>query len=603
MLMKKFFTTIAAAFLTLAATAQTQTWGYYTGNYSQLEGIGTGQTGTVGQAMLVPSTGAFDGAVIHSVKVPVIRLDNLSGLKVIVGANLNAPTVTKEIDKSTLTGNAYNTITLDAPFTVPSTGAYVGFMFTVDNVASTAEQYPIMIAYYNDMVDNGLYLYTDSWADYSHKGFGTSALQVEVALPNQPDVTATFGTIANGITAPKTTSKWNVTINSDSKQDVNNIDYTIDVAGVKESRQLSVSIPAGLQKKKEVSIDVTSPEAIAPYDVKLTIDKINGIDNPQKDAVSTSAFINASRIAQRRTVVEEFTGTGCGYCPRGWVGMENLKKNNPDNFIGIAFHKYNSSDPMYVANYYPTGSLGISGAPGCNMDRKMAMDPYYGTNTNIQQDFNYYNAIAPLVDVTVKGTWDDTESMVNLEAETEFLINGGSYSLAFVLTADGLTGSTASWNQANYYSGQTGLPEDMAMFASAGSSVKLTYNDVMIASSYSSAGKNLLGDLTTNSVAGNTQNTEYLLTLPSKTTLKNAIKKDEVYAVALVIDNKTKAIANAAKARVLPIEEATGIEKANGTTATPTAYYSLNGVRLDAPVKGINIVRMSDGTTRKIMIK
>ena len=601
--MKKFFTTIAAAILTLSATAQTSVWGYYTGDFSQLEGIGTNSAGTVGQAMYVPGTGSFENAVIQKVKVPVIGLTNLSGLKIILGANLSAPTVTQEIDKTTLTGNAYNTITLDAPFTVPSTGAYVGFIFTVDKVSTTAEGYPIMLATNNDNVEQGLYLYTGTWEDYSNGNFGTSSLQIEVELPNQPDVIAYFGTIANGTTAAKTTSSWNVTINSDGKQAINNIDYTIDVAGIKESRKLDVSIPAGLLQKKEISIEIASPEAITPYDVKLTLDKINGVDNPQKEAVSISNFINVNRLVQRKTVVEEFTGTGCGYCPRGWVGMENLKKNNPENFIGIAFHKYNTSDPMYVANYYPTSSLGISGAPSCNMDRKMKMDPYYGTKNSIQNDFNYYNAIAPLVDVTVKGTWDETQNIVSLEAQTEFLTNGGSYSLAFVLTADGLTGTTSSWNQSNYYSGQTGLPEDMAMFGTAGSSVKLTYDDVMIASSYSSAGKNLLGDLTTNSVAGNTQNTEYLLTLPSKTTLKNAIKKDEVYAVALVIDNKTKAIANAAKARVLPIEEATGIEKANGTTATPTAYYSLNGVRLDAPVKGINIVRMSDGTTRKIMIK
>ena len=43
----------------------------------------------------------------------------------------------------------------------------------------------------------------------------------------------------------------------------------------------------------------------------------------------------------RRSVVEEFTGTWCGHCPRGIVGMERLSEDFGDRFIGIA-----SVDPL-----------------------------------------------------------------------------------------------------------------------------------------------------------------------------------------------------------------------------------------------------------------
>ena len=33
------------------------------------------------------------------------------------------------------------------------------------------------------------------------------------------------------------------------------------------------------------------------------------------------------------------------------------------------------------------------------------------------------------------------------------------------------------------------------------------------------------------------------------------------------------------------------------------ARYSLDGRKLSAPQKGINILRMSDGTTRKVIVK
>jgi len=37
--------------------------------------------------------------------------------------------------------------------------------------------------------------------------------------------------------------------------------------------------------------------------------------------------------------------------------------------------------------------------------------------------------------------------------------------------------------------------------------------------------------------------------------------------------------------------------------ATAAAYYNLDGTLLDTPQKGINIVRMSNGTTRKVLVK
>ena len=37
--------------------------------------------------------------------------------------------------------------------------------------------------------------------------------------------------------------------------------------------------------------------------------------------------------------------------------------------------------------------------------------------------------------------------------------------------------------------------------------------------------------------------------------------------------------------------------------AVPEAYYSPEGRRLDAPQRGINIIKMSNGTTKKVVVK
>ncbi len=52
--------------------------------------------------------------------------------------------------------------------------------------------------------------------------------------------------------------------------------------------------------------------------------------------------------------------------------------------------------------------------------------------------------------------------------------------------------------------------------------------------------------------------------------------------------------------------EAAGVKAvkvADGEAAVEVARYAINGTRLTAPVKGVNIVKMSDGTVKKVIVK
>ena len=54
-------------------------------------------------------------------------------------------------------------------------------------------------------------------------------------------------------------------------------------------------------------------------------------------------------------------------------------------------------------------------------------------------------------------------------------------------------------------------------------------------------------------------------------------------------------------------ELATGIEEITNATAnrkaTPAAIYSINGTRLSTMQRGINIVKMSNGETKKVIVR
>ena len=64
---------------------------------------------------------------------------------------------------------------------------------------------------------------------------------------------------------------------------------------------------------------------------------------------------------------------------------------------------------------------------------------------------------------------------------------------------------------------------------------------------------------------------------------------------------------NYAKPTVVFMEgdaDATGISTTGTDSNTEIeGYYTVNGVRSDVPVKGMNIVKYKDGKTKKIMIK
>jgi hypothetical protein len=89
--------------------------------------------------------------------------------------------------------------------------------------------------------------------------------------------------------------------------------------------------------------------------------------------------------------------------------------------------------------------------------------------------------------------------------------------------------------------------------------------------------------------------------MPTKTALLNAIDKEQVYVIALLI-KEDGTIANAAKAKVEAYVPS-AISTINSDNASETVRYTLDGRQITAPQHGLNIIKMSDGTVRKVIVK
>lgn len=474
---------------------------------------------------------------------------------------------------------------------------FVGF-----NYKQTSSNYPIGV---NSKVDGPFFVYANipasqggngaAWYQFQSGGKGL-AIQLIVEGDFAPNAVQPldFGNMV--IEKGKTKNVAVKFRNLGSK--FTSIDYTISLDGKAGAEQhLDFGKDFGLGGTHSVEIPFAAASEIGKNAITLTVTKVNGAENACAIKTATGTLYTVEREFVKRSVVEQFTGTGCGNCPSGHVAMHNMHNLYGDQFIGIALHQFNQSDPMYNISY----DLGFTGAPQCMVNRSSGvLAPYEQMPEVLKASLD---EIA-LTDVTVTGTFAEEDTKVNATASVESLV-AGDYNIAFMLTADGLTGTTNSWKQSNYfckgggrYSSKASMPDDLKHLWDMGSSYVETYNDVLIASSYvSSNNKATLPTL----VANGTVSSEYTMKMPTKVALKKALKLDQIYVVALLLDKKTGAIVNAGRARVTG---STGIEDVTtGTEATVVARYNVNGVQIAAPVKGVNILKMSDGTTRKVLVK
>lgn len=322
----------------------------------------------------------------------------------------------------------------------------------------------------------------------------------------------------------------------------------------------------------------------------------------------------------RKVVVEELTGTACGWCPRGLVGMKMLRDLYGDRFIGVAVHQFNATDPMYTPDYADIdwSDGGSKGAPCCMIDRNgEIIDPFYGSAggmRDVAKDFERAMGEKAVLGVTVSGEWNADYTAVQTTAQVEGT-EAGRYEMVFILVADSVAGNTQRWRQLNNYCGYTrdSFDDDLlapflqdGSYGQQGDYCKYIFEDVLVGSSYKNKGTQYSKDIENlggfiDVVPGETAVATYTLTLPTKDPLRNAVAKAHVAVVAMVLDTATGRVMNADKCYL--DKTPTAVERISTSEKMETARYNAAGQRLDAPQQGLNMVRFSDGTVRKEVVR
>lgn len=168
--------------------------------------------------------------------------------------------------------------------------------------------------------------------------------------------------------------------------------------------------------------------------------------------LSLSFLVNA-QTPLRIVLVEEGTGTGCQWCPRGDVYGKKLLEAYPENIAYVSVHGFNSSDPMYYNDHneillanglasYPSGLVNRSSIIG--MDSPSAAP----------SDLKSFIEDQPKLNVDVETEFDENTRMLDIRMEVFAFENmSGSYRLGGIIVEDGVTGPSPLYSQSNAYAG------------------------------------------------------------------------------------------------------------------------------------------------------
>ena len=519
---------------------------------------------------------------------------------------------------------------------VPEGGCYVGYSFDVSDLTAEYGQYPIAFDGGIDK-EGGAYLkFTgEDWSDMYGQGFGNLLTMVQMSGDNFVGDAASFSKTSFNrvIGAVNGTAKVKATVMGEGVNPVTSLSYTVkDLStGAVSSEQTVSADGIAFYETGSVVFEIPVGSEYSLSDKEITITKVNGEANAATDNVSmTGPVLVVTREVPRNIVEEEFTATGCPYCTRGYAGMDALHDKYPDRFIGIAVHgDVNYSDPMRITDYNTVMS-GIGGFPTALLNRINEVDPYFGSSSGtllgIVNDVESYMGPAE-AEVVVSPVWNEDQTVIEVNTNVTFLYNGDTapYALGYVLLADGLTGTSYNWWQYNGYYGTTGLATEpyLNAWTTRGTIVEGMFQDYYgnsidacmvqdmvydhIAIKATSVSRGVSGSIKAPIVAEQTQ------THTTTFNLSNGVKskagdnllqdKSKLKVVALLFNTKTGEIVNAAQSEIAPYGS-TGIENVSNSAdnVKEVARYSIDGTQLNAPAKGINIVKMSDGTTRKVLV-
>ena len=551
-------------------------------SYSAINGM------LFGYGCYIPSdmTSQLAGNTIKSVTF-IPYLGEYTNAKIIIfDGNLN---VLKSVDIDNVEGMAINTV--DINYTVPKTAIVVAFMANIAAAANDqyASKYGVLMPLVEDPTGQGAASYVFYQSNGSYDALG--ALSNKYAFPMWISTEGDASLPTNDITLGSLNTNRSKTIGGTfdtevqflnyGHEPVKKFNYTVALrnqngdAVKQQSGEYEFSTPVPYYGVSTLPFSAFLPEEKGWGVDSINVTAVNGNADatPDNNYTQFYAYSIGENGYQRRPLVEEWTNTACGWCPRGAVGMDALgekyDKNSETEINDVSIvtvHAqpyYNGVDPLgdatYNGAYYEVVYGMGAGLPSAVINRQTEVDPYYGNYSNatsasegIVQTVADYITANPVseIDLGVTSNYDAATKTVTVSSSIHSQVPtfNGEYSVAYILTENNLEGTQTSYYYQQYNGYEDELPADLQPLVKKGNSYSATYNYVSRYNTncqgYAISGGYITGYYDAENAALPAINPGPSITHTEEFTLSSDIAVDNCNIVAVLYDNKTGEVAN-----------------------------------------------------------
>ncbi len=389
----------------------------------------------------------------------------------------------------------------------------------------------------------------------------------------------------------------------------------------------SLTTPVALtdNKTKQYVYEIELPEVLDKeyeHTVAISVASINEktpTENTEDDKTSVSfkVYDESDVVDKQMTLVENFTAAGCPDCPLGDEFLYCLSKLRDDLALVSIHDIVNEVEDIYTTSFgtniasletlvYPSASFNRAFVSDASLNTygSLALPIYFPQEQEVDAKASEFSNmidqinsdIPAFASVNIDTKYDEATRVLHITVSGEgkqdvrkILPDG---SLTVFLTEDGLKGAQYS---------NAGGSEHFESEYSHENVLRHVFDEWGF-------GEPIIW------TGNTTYSNEFIFTVPEEWNINNMnvvasigrpVKYEDMdggYNLNSMVNDVW--ISNTNKVKI--INTPSGIDNAvvsDDENVTEVARYALDGTRLSAPTKGINIVKMSDGTTKKVVVE
>lgn len=486
----------------------------------------------------------------------------------------------------------WNEVKFDEPYTIQAGEVlYAGYSYTQLSNKKDYKSFPFS-AVEEGLENQSLWVYCKigNNAGWNEFGMGGANMSIQVLVEGDFAEYAVlpedFGTLKGAKNKDLAVA---VKFMNNSKEAVSSLGYVVSVDGVAGSEQsVDVSPAVGVGAYGTFKANVPCGNTEGLKEVKVEVTKVNGHKNEASSTVANGKISIADKMYERNVCIEEFTTEKCGNCPRvaGFLHTY-LEEADPTRVFAVCHHAGFYTDWLTKACdnklLYLFNDGGSSYAPAMMFNREPAFDSQYAAG---QKD----NVTIPNSAAEIKAIANSflDETMADAKLDMTLTYDEGESKVIIVVTGESNKGYDTENALLTVY-----LTEDNVKAKNQSGASKFYHQHVI--RDYNSN----WGDVLTWNDNKFSATYEFAV--------DEAWKKDDLKVVAFLNKHNTKnrldnRIENVTGKDL--IEKSTAIESVGSAdNAVEVARYNAAGQRINGKQKGLNIVKLSNGTTLKVVVK